>query len=170
MTTRYTALTTYNCTLADLTATEHLAQKIALLLSEYWQKHHSLPVKALLFKGDLGSGKTTFTRALVQALPHGDKAEVSSPSFTLCNEYATTPRILHADLYRCMYSLPEEVWEALDNNATLTLIEWSEYLPQEALPEDYLDISLKICEKCRLLEVHAFGSLAEAFLKQWPNA
>lgn len=47
-------------------------------------------VRALLLRGPLGSGKTTLTSALVQALPGGDAAEVSSPSFTLCNHYPTT--------------------------------------------------------------------------------
>ena len=48
-------------------------------------------VRALLLQGDLGSGKTTLTRSLVAALPGGDQAEISSPSFTICNNYPTCP-------------------------------------------------------------------------------
>ena len=55
---------------------------------------------SLLMTGDLGCGKTTLTRALVEALPGGESAETSSPSFTLCNVYPTTPPIVHCDLYR----------------------------------------------------------------------
>ncbi len=153
--------------LPNLEATAQIAAALAQHISAYMQERQALPVQALLFKGDLGSGKTTFTRAFVQALAHGDKAEVSSPSFTLCNAYATKPPILHADLYRCQHSLPEEVWEALDNSGTLSIIEWSEYMPKEALPKDFLDISLKICQEGRLLEVSAFGLQADAVLKAW---
>ncbi len=160
----------YKKTLPSLEATTATAQKLATLLEEHWQAHNTLPIQAILFKGDLGSGKTTFTRVFVQTLQGGHEAEVSSPSFTVCNMYTTTPKVLHADLYRCMSSLPEELWEALDNSDTLSLIEWSEYLPQDALPKDYLDISLKICEDSRLLEVLAIGTQAEALLKKWFDA
>ncbi len=162
---RSTALTTRSKTLASLEDTVALAQALAKILVQHQEEQGHIPVQALLFKGDLGSGKTTFTRALVQALPGGMQAEVSSPSFTLCNMYKTTPPVLHADLYRCAHSLPEEVWEALDNSGTLSLIEWSEHLPKEALPKDFLDISLKICHESRLIEVSAFGSKAEAVLR-----
>ena len=74
-------------------------------------------VRALLLQGDLGSGKTTLTRSLVAALPGGDQAEISSPSFTICNNYPTCPPVLHCDLYRCPASLPDEVWDALDADA-----------------------------------------------------
>ena len=56
--------------------------------------------RTLLLHGDLGSGKTTLTRFMVLSLPGGLEAEVASPSFTLCNHYATVPPVLHCDLYR----------------------------------------------------------------------
>ena len=78
-------------------------------------------VRALLLQGDLGSGKTTLTRSLVAALPGGDQAEISSPSFTICNNYPTCPPVLHCDLYRCPASLPDEVWDALDADAGICI-------------------------------------------------
>jgi tRNA threonylcarbamoyladenosine biosynthesis protein TsaE len=54
----------------------------------------------LLLEGPLGVGKTFFTRALLRSLGLGDDARVTSPTFTLVNEYDTDPRLLHADLYR----------------------------------------------------------------------
>ena len=70
--------------------------------------------RTLLLHGDLGSGKTTLTRFMVLSLPGGSEAEVASPSFTLCNHYATVPPVLHCDLYRCAGSLPEELFDALE--------------------------------------------------------
>lgn len=130
-------------------------------------------VRALLLRGPLGSGKTTLTSALVQALPGGDAAEVSSPSFTLCNHYPTTPPVLHCDLYRSAGGLPDEILDGLENPAVLTVVEWAEYLPQADHPEEILDISLQACEESRLLTLQAHGSRAAALLQalraQWPE-
>lgn len=139
--------------------THQLGLSLARLLAP-----HALPpsVSCILLRGDLGSGKTTLIRSLVHALPGGSEAEVSSPSFTLCNVYATTPPVLHCDLYRSEHSLPEEVWEALDDTNTLTLVEWAEFVPKAALPQEYLDIQLKTCEAHRLATVEPHGAKARA--------
>tara|TARA_B100000575_G_C22845735_1_gene495340 strand:- start:61 stop:489 length:429 start_codon:yes stop_codon:yes gene_type:complete len=49
-------------------------------------------------EGELGAGKTTFIKGVVKAL--GYKGIVSSPTFTLINEYNTNPKIVHIDCYR----------------------------------------------------------------------
>lgn len=121
-------------------------------------------VRALLLRGELGSGKTTFTRALVHALPGGDRAEVASPSFTLCHTYPTAPPVLHCDLYRTPAALPEEVWEGLDNAQVLTIIEWAEHLPPAALPEEYLDIALETCQINRLVRVTPHGAASRGLV------
>ena len=56
--------------------------------------------KIILFHGDLGAGKTTLIKSLVSKL--GSEDTVSSPTFSIVNEYATTDNnvILHFDLYR----------------------------------------------------------------------
>ncbi|MCD7984753.1 MAG: tRNA (adenosine(37)-N6)-threonylcarbamoyltransferase complex ATPase subunit type 1 TsaE [Desulfovibrio sp.] len=131
-------------------------------------------VRALLLRGPLGSGKTTLTSALVQALPGGDAAEVASPSFTLCNHYPTTPPVLHCDLYRSTGGLPDEILDGLENPAVLTVVEWAEYLPPADLPEEILDISLQACDESRLITLQAHGSGATALLQslcaQWPES
>ena len=81
--------------------------------------------KTLLFYGDMGAGKTTLIRALVKALGASDL--VSSPTFSLVNEYQTDEgSIFHFDFYRI-----ENEMEALDmgiedylNIDTWKFIEW----------------------------------------------
>lgn len=144
-------------------------QRLGLMLAEAIA---SCGIAALLLRGPLGSGKTTLTRALVEALPGGDQAEVASPSFTLCNYYPTKPPVMHSDLYRSPGSLPDEIAEGMDNPQILSVLEWSEYLPAAEMPQDYLDISLQPCEESRLLTLQAHGPIAEELLRhlrrEWP--
>lgn len=109
------------------------------------------------FYGDMGAGKTTFIRALVQALGV-DADEANSPSFSIINEYrsdTTAELIYHFDLYRL-----ESVEEAYDigvedyfDSGALCLLEWPERI-QDILPDD--TVSVKIEEQpdgSRLLTV-----------------
>lgn len=57
------------------------------------------PGTVILMEGDLGAGKTTFVRGLVEALG-GDPAQVSSPTFTLIQEYDASIPVAHIDAYR----------------------------------------------------------------------
>lgn len=54
----------------------------------------------LLLGGPLGAGKTFFVRALARALGLPGSERVTSPTFTLVHQYATEPKLVHADLYR----------------------------------------------------------------------
>jgi len=111
--------------LPDESATAALAQRLAPLA---W------PGDVIALFGDLGSGKTSFARAFVNALPRpgGGQAaeEVPSPTFTLVQVYERAPAaVWHFDLYRL--SRAEEVHE-LDFEEALaegiSLIEWPERL------------------------------------------
>ena len=97
--------------LPDAESTVEFGRQLGRALNEQYAEGGE-QVHIILFYGDLGSGKTTFTRGFIEALPGGENAEVSSPSFTLCNSYPTTPSVIHCDLYRSEGALPDEVDEA----------------------------------------------------------
>lgn len=86
----------------------------------------------LLLKGNLGAGKTTFTQFLLKKL--GSKDEVSSPTYSIVNEYSSPKgKIFHFDLYRLknideVYDIGIE--EYLDNSF-LCIIEWPEVYEDE---------------------------------------
>jgi len=93
----------------------------------------------LHFRGDLGSGKTTFIRGLAQGLGVYDVDGVSSPSYTLINDYEGRIRLLHIDLYRL--NSAEEIedlglMEMMDDKSVMA-IEWSERIPEEFLQPTY---------------------------------
>ncbi len=99
------------------------------------------------FKGEMGSGKTTFISALSQALGV-DADEANSPTFALVNEYrsdTTAELIYHFDLYRL-----ENMEEALDmgfedylDSGALCFIEWPEIVA-DILPEDTVAVEIKV--------------------------
>jgi len=120
-------------------------------------------LRCILLRGALGSGKTTLTRFLVEALPDGGRAEISSPSFTLCNVYPTTPPVLHCDLYRTGGAVPDELSETLDAGDMAVVVEWAEYLLVAQLPHDFLDISLQVCDAYRLVCVAAHSANSARF-------
>ena len=124
--------------LPDLDATARLGAGIAAGLK---------PGVAIALWGDLGSGKTTLARAILQAL--GVKEDVPSPTFTIVQNYPTSPAVAHYDLYRLknareMAELGFE--DALDQGAVL--VEWPERAP-EVLPPDALHVRLGLLDGVR---------------------
>lgn len=100
---------------------------------------------AFLLYGSLGAGKTTLTRAIVSRLPGADGAEISSPSFTICNIYCTVPPVHHYDLYRLSPGSGNDALEdSLEDPGVLTLVEWSERLARCHLPLDGLQGELRL--------------------------
>ncbi len=109
------------------------------------------------FNGDMGAGKTTFIRALVQALGV-DAEEANSPSFSLINEYRSDPTaelIYHFDLYR-LESLDEALEIGVEDyfdSGAVCLIEWPERVA-DILPDDTVRVDIsEDADGSRLLKV-----------------
>lgn len=90
--------------------------------------------------GDLGAGKTTFTRGLVEAL--GGTVRVKSPTFTVMNEYpvnaGSIKRVVHIDFYRFegAEELPALSLEDERRPDTVILAEWPNVLPKNVFRAD----------------------------------
>lgn len=108
--------------LLDPAATDALGMRFAQLLRAG---------DVLLLEGQIGAGKTQFSRALIRALlaREGREEDIPSPTFTLVQTYDTRPEVWHADLYRLTH--PDEAVELGLEDAfetALCLIEWPERL------------------------------------------
>jgi len=93
--------------------------------------------------GDLGGGKTTFVRGLARGLGSADK--VSSPSFTLSNEYrAGSRRLYHFDFYRLNEPgiMKQELAEVLTDPESVTVVEWAG-IAEDVLPAGRLTVRFK---------------------------
>lgn len=104
-----------------------------------------LPQKGVvLLIGDLGAGKTTLTKGIVEGRRAASAEDVSSPTFTLVHEYGDPVSVYHADLYRL--DTPEQVrrlgLEELFEKPVLTLVEWGERFP-DVFPADRIEIHLR---------------------------
>lgn len=101
-----------------------------------------LPGAIVLLNGEMGSGKSVFARAIIRSYGYG--SAVTSPTFTLMNEYPTLPPVYHFDLYRL--SSPDQLYDiGYDEyiySGGISLIEWSEKM-EHLLPDNYVEIIIK---------------------------
>ena len=117
--------------------------------------------------GDLGSGKTAFVQGLARGLDISEKYYITSPTFTLVNEYPGRHPLFHVDLYRIEHAPElEEIGldEILQEDAVIA-IEWAERLSGETL-SSHLALRLKmISENTRRIDIFAYGHQAGNLLK-----
>ena len=131
--------------------TEHLGSLLALQL---------LPGDVIAYTGDLGAGKTAFTRGLARGL--GIDGAVTSPTYTIVNEYLSGKMpLFHFDMYRLGSS--EELfdigWEDYLTRGGVCAVEWSENV-DDALA-DPIRVDIAHCGgDCRKITVTGGRTLA----------
>ncbi len=119
--------------------TEAVGEELARLLEE-----NGIKRSAIAFRGELGVGKTAFTRGFAS---HFGISGVKSPTYTIVNEYRGKARIFHFDMYRIestddLYSIGYDEYIESDG---YSIIEWSENIEEE-LPENTVFVTITRCE------------------------
>jgi len=149
--------------LANVSQLTLFANRFAELLEQQMSIFSECPW-IIFLDGDLGTGKTTFVRAVLHAI--GEKGKIKSPTYTIIETYTIKSwHILHADFYRL--ADPEELYflgiDDYLNAKTIFFIEW----PQKGakmLPKPDLLIHYKFLPQGRSLELTAFSQRSTLLL------
>ena len=122
------------------------------------------PGAVIAYRGDLGAGKTAFTRGLARGL--GSSEQVTSPTYTIVNEYLTGRMpLFHFDMYRLHSAddLWDIGWEDYLERGGICAVEWSENVA-EAM-EDPIFITIeKLGEETRRITIEGGVNLADLSL------
>ena len=120
------------------------------------------PNMVICLRGDLGSGKTVFTKGFAKALEV--KEEVTSPTFNIIKEYTTGELpLFHMDVYRLDGNVEDLGIEEYFTKKGITIIEWADMIP-DYLPEERLDIKIKNSsedEDKRIITIKPYGAAYE---------
>ena len=127
------------------------------------------PNMVICLMGDLGSGKTVFTKGFAQAMEI--KEEITSPTFNIIKEYNSGEMPLyHMDVYRLDGKVEDLGIEEYYTKKGVTIIEWADMIP-DYLPEKRLEIKIKSSgedENKRIITLIPYGrkyeELCEAIL------
>lgn len=115
------------------TETKEVGHKLAALLPNG---------SVILFKGDLGAGKTTLVRGVAEAL--GITEKVTSPTFNIMKLYLKGSKVLvHIDAYRMEdHNVDIGLDEYIGTERGLTFIEWPDYI-SNLIPDNAISINIK---------------------------
>lgn len=117
------------------------------------------PNMIICLEGELGSGKTVFTKGFANAL--GIKESITSPTFTIIKEYDGEMSLYHMDVYRLNGNTEGLGIEEYYNKNGIVVIEWSDTI-KNVLPEERLEIKFKIIgENKRILIITPYGKKYE---------
>lgn len=115
--------------------TRKVGQVLATLLKES---------SVITLEGDLGAGKTTFTKGIAEGL--NIKRAVTSPTFTIMKQYEGTLPLFHIDAYRLEHSDEDIGFEEYIYGDGITVIEWAKFI-EEFLPEERLNITIEFLDE-----------------------
>ncbi len=141
----------YKITTRDESQTLELAQNIAA---------ERFPNMIICLSGDLGSGKTVFTKGLAISL--GIDEIITSPTFNIVKEY-NTPEIplFHMDVYRLNGDITTLGLEEYFNKDGIVAIEWADTITSY-LPKERLEIKIKVIdEDTRVFIIKPYGKKYE---------
>lgn len=110
--------------------TMKVAEKLASLLK---------PGDVVTLEGDLGAGKTTFTKGIARGL--GVTRIVNSPTFTIIKEYPGEMPLYHMDVYRLEHSDEDIGFNDYFQGDGISVVEWAHFI-EEYLPIEYLNITI----------------------------
>ncbi|MBW8350714.1 tRNA (adenosine(37)-N6)-threonylcarbamoyltransferase complex ATPase subunit type 1 TsaE [Bacillus sp. IITD106] len=121
----------------------------------------------LLLEGDLGAGKTTFTKGLASGLDI--HKNVNSPTFTIIKEYNGRLPLYHMDVYRVEDAFEDLGLDEYFYNDGVTVIEWA-HIIEEQLPPEHLSVYIyRNGDDERLLKFVPVGARYEALCKELFN-
>ncbi len=115
------------------------------------------PNMVICMEGDLGSGKTLFTKAFAKSM--GISENITSPTFNIIKEYDGEEgyKLYHMDVYRLSESKEDIGISEYFNKGGVTIIEWADLI-SDILPKDRLDIRIKIVdENKRVFYITPYG-------------
>lgn len=125
---------------------------------------HLKPQDVLTLEGDLGAGKTTFTKGIARGL--GIKRMVNSPTFTILKQYEGNLNLNHFDVYRLEDSDEDIGFDELFESEAVSVIEWAQFI-KDYLPEQRLEITLiRQSDDGRKIEMKPIGSRYELLCKE----
>lgn len=115
------------------------------------------PGDVVCLNGDLGAGKTTLTKSIAKGLGIDDY--VTSPTFTIVNEYYGKIDLYHIDTYRLddMVDVDYLGFDEYFYSDGVTIVEWAEKI-RDALPEEYMEINIKSHDDKRDLDINYVGN------------
>ena len=147
----------YKITLKDEFDTIELAENL---------ESEKFPNMIICLNGELGSGKTVFTKGFANSL--GIKDTITSPTFSIIKEYDGELPLYHMDVYRLDGNHEGVGIEEYFNKGGVVIIEWADTI-KEILPDNRLDIYFKVVdEEKRVLTIKPHGrkyeELCEAVL------
>lgn len=135
--------------------TKILAKKLASLLE---------PRSIVTITGDLGVGKTIFTKGLGEGL--GVKRTINSPTFTIVKSYRGDINLHHIDAYRLEHSDEDIGFDEYFFDDAITVVEWPQFI-ETYLPADRLELVLeRLSDEERLLTMKPRGLFYEKVCKE----
>ena len=117
----------------------------------------------LILTGELGAGKTTFTKGLAKGLQISQM--IKSPTYTIVREYEGRLPLYHLDVYRIEGDADSIDLDEFLFGGGVTVIEWGHLLGED-LPDSYLELEILKEDEGRQLRFNAQGHRAEQLLKE----